>query len=131
MPAIIPRPNQYRFPTVETIPSVRPPHYECLDLPAALKLMVYLPGVDPGGVAVTTQGPDIFITARKPRPVRVNWPALQLEGAQSDYRLKLRLGHDLDFEALQASLAQGLLTIIVPKIGVAAARPADRPRRVA
>jgi HSP20 family molecular chaperone IbpA len=131
MHTIIHRLDHSRFPSVEPQQAVRAPHYDCLDLPAALKLVVYVPGVEAGGVEITTQGPDIFVTARKTRHVRVNWQALHLEGAQRDYQLKLRLGAGLDFEALQASVARGVLTIVLPKIRLAGAGPADRHRQVA
>ena len=131
MHAIIHRLDHSRFPNAEPKPAVRAPHYDCLDLPAAVKLVLYVPGVDASGVEITTQGPDIFVTARKTRHVRVNWQALHLEGAQRDYQLKLRLGLGLDYEALQASVTRGLLTIVVPKSRLAHAGPPARHREVA
>ena len=131
MHTIIHRLDQSRFPTTEPKQAIRAPHYDCRDLPSALKLVVYVPGVDAGGVEITTQGPDIFVTARKTHHVRVNWQALHLEGAQRDYQLKLRLGSGLDLEALQASVARGVLTIVLPKSRPASVRPVERPRQVA
>ena len=115
MHAIIHRLNHRRFPSAEAKPAFRSPHYDCANLPAALKFTVYVPGVDASGIELTTQGPDLFVTARKTRHVRANWQALHLEGAQRDYQLKLRLGLGFDFEALQASLTRGVLTIVLPK----------------
>ena len=131
MHTIIHRHNQGRFPSPESKQDFRSPHYDCMDLPSALKLTVYVPGVDASGVELTTKGPDIFVTARKTHHVRVNWQALHLEGAQRDYQLKLRLGSGLDLEALQASVARGVLTIVLPKSRLASASLADRPRQVA
>lgn len=131
MHTIIHRQNHGRFPSAEPAPAVRAPHYDCLALPAALKLVVYVPGVDASGVEITTQGPDIFVTARKAHHVRVNWQALHLESAQRDYQLKLRLGQGLDLAALQASVSRGVLTIVLPKNRLAGASPADRQRQVA
>lgn len=125
MHAIIHRHNLSRFPRPESKPDLRSPHYDCMDLPHALKLTLYVPGVDASGVEITTQGPDLFVTARKPHHVRANWQALHLENVQRDYQLKLRLGLGFDFEALQASVARGVLTIVLPK-----ARPAPQ-RQVA
>lgn len=101
--------------SAETAPSFRPPHYECDDLPHALRLTVYVPGVDSHGVEITSRGPDLVVTARKARHVRVNWPALHLETAQLDYRLKLRLGANLDFDELSATLHDGVLVLTLPK----------------
>ncbi|MBI2496965.1 MAG: Hsp20/alpha crystallin family protein [Opitutae bacterium] len=131
MHTIIHRLDHSRFPSVEPLQAFRAPHYDCLDLPSALKLVVYVPGVEASGVEITTRGPDIFVTARKAHHVRVNWQALHLESAQRDYQLKLRLGSGLDYEALQASVARGVLTIVLPKHRLAHARPADRQRQVA
>lgn len=131
MHTIIHRLDHSRFPSAEPKSAVRAPHYDCMDLPAALKLVIYVPGVDASGVEITTQGPDIFVTARKTHHIRVNWQALHLESAQRDYQLKLRLGLGLDYEALQASVARGVLTIVLPKSRLAHAGPADRQRQVA
>jgi len=131
MHTIIHRQNQNRFPSAEPEQGFRAPHYDCLDLPSALKLVVYVPGVDASGVELTTQGPDIFVTARKTHHIRVNWQSLHLESAQLDYQLKLRLGQGLDLEALQASVTRGVLTIVLPKSRPASVRPAERPRQVA
>ena len=124
MHTIIHRHQHQRFPAAKSPPDFRSPHYECMDLPQALKLAVYVPGVDASGVELTTQDTDLFVTARKAHHLRVNWQALHLESAQRDYQLKLRLGTGYDFDALRASVAKGVLTIVLPK-----RRPAlaDRP----
>jgi HSP20 family molecular chaperone IbpA len=81
----------------------------------ALKLIVYIPGVDPAGVDLEIRGPDLIVTATKSHLLRANWRALHLEQAQRDYRLRLRLGFSLDYDALEAELREGILTITVPK----------------
>ena len=124
MHTIIHRHQHNRFPAVKSQPDLRSPHYECMDLPQALRLDVYIPGVDAAGVELTTQGTDLVLTARKTHHVRANWQALHLESAQRDYQLTLRLGVSYDFDTLRASIAKGVLTIVLPK-----RRPAqaDRP----
>jgi len=93
----------------------RKPHYNCTDLAGAVKLTVFVPGVEATGVEITSRGPDLTITARKARFVRVNFSALHLESAQRDYQLRLRLGHSLDYAGLQAEIANGVLAITLPK----------------
>ena len=115
MHTIIHRLDHSRFPSAEPKQDFRSPHYDCMDLSASLKLVIYVPGVDASGVEITTQEPDLFVTARKTHHVRANWQALHLESAQRDYQLKLRLGVSFDYEALQASVARGVLTIVLPK----------------
>jgi HSP20 family molecular chaperone IbpA len=132
MHTIIHRHQNNRFPApgrsngsaTKSLPDHRSPHYECVDLPQALRLDVYVPGVDASGVELTTEGTDLVLTARKAHHVRANWQALHLESAQRDYQLTLRLGLGYDFDTLRASIAKGVLTIVLPK-----RRPAlaDRP----
>ncbi len=131
MHTIIHRLNHTSFPATESAPAYCSAHYECRDLPGALKLEIYVPGVDASGIELTTQGPDLFVTARKTQYVRANWQTLHLEGVQRDYQLKLRLGLGFEFEALQASVARGVLTIVLPKKALATASAPPRQRQVA
>lgn len=93
----------------------RQPNYDCREQPDSVRLTVYVPGVEANGVEIEARGPDLMITARKPHFVRVNWQALHLETAQRDYQLRLRLGHGIDYPALQAEMNQGVLNIVLPK----------------
>ena len=132
MHTIIHRNHHNRFPNAETsTQEFRSPHYDCLDMADAVKLVVYVPGVEASGIEITTQGPDLFVTARKTHHVRINWQALHLENAQRDYQLKLRLGTGFDYEALQASVARGVLTIALPKKALVPASTPALHRQVA
>lgn len=118
--------------TAEPAPALtafRKPSYDCREQPDAVKLVVYIPGVDAAGVAIEARGPDLVVTARKTHFVRVNWQALHLETAQRDYQLRLRLGHGIVYPSLHAEIHQGVLTIVLPKKDVAVAE--TRERRVA
>lgn len=95
--------------------SFRSPHYDCQQLDDALKIKVYVPGVEAAGVEIASRGPDLIVTARKSHFVRVNWQSLHLENAQRDYQLRLRLGRGLDYAALQAEIEAGTLILTVPK----------------
>lgn len=131
MHTIIHRHQLETFPAAKPRSDFRSPHYECRDLPQALKLDVYVPGVDASGVELTTRDTDLMLTARKAQHVRVNWQSLHLEGSQRDYQLKLRLGAGYDFDHLRASVAKGVLTIVLPKRRPALAVPPPRERQVA
>ena len=98
-----------------SLPNFRKPSYDCQNHPAAVKLAVFVPGVDATGVEIEARGPDLIVTARKAHFVRVNWQALHLESAQRDYQLRLRLGHGLDYGALHAEIHHGVLTVTLPK----------------
>ncbi len=95
--------------------SFRSPPYECTVQDDALKIVVFLPGVDAAGASVEARGPDLVVTGRKAQFVRVNWQPLHLESAQRDYRLSLRLGRGFDYASMQAEMHQGVLTVLVPK----------------
>jgi HSP20 family protein len=98
-----------------SVEAFRQPRYECDEQPDAMKVVVYLPGIDATGVDIEGHGADLTVTARKPHFVRVNWQSLHLESAQRDYRLKLRLGHNFDFPAMEAEMSHGVLTVRLPK----------------
>ena len=93
----------------------RRPHYDCQEQMDALKLAVYVPGVDPASIDIEVRGPDLIVTAPKSHLVRANWRAAHLESAQRDYQLRLRLGFSLAYDALQAALHDGVLIISIPK----------------
>jgi HSP20 family molecular chaperone IbpA len=93
----------------------RQPSYDCQEHRVAMKITVFIPGVDASGVDIEGRGADLTITARKSHVVRVNFSALHLERAQRDYRLRLRLGHGYDYSAMAAEITHGVLTITLPK----------------
>jgi len=131
MHTIIPSLSPSDLATTECLPAYRQPHFECTDLPSALKLTVLVPGVEANGMEITTCGPDLIITAIKAHLVRVNWQALHLEGVQHDYQLRLRLGYAFNFDGLQADLRDGVLTIVAPKLGSTSGRHSQHPQLVA
>jgi HSP20 family protein len=93
----------------------RRPHYDCREQMDALELILYVPGVDAASVEIEVHGPDLVVTAPRSHLVRPNWRALHLEPMQRDYRLRLRLGFSLDYNELEASLHDSVLTISIPK----------------
>jgi HSP20 family molecular chaperone IbpA len=107
----------------------RQPSYDCRELPDAVNIVVYVPGVGVAGVDIEAHGPDLLVTAHKTRFVRVNWQALHLEGSQRDYRLRLRLGLGFDYARMRADFRDGVLTLSIPKRQADAV--AGRARRVA
>ena len=108
----------------------RQPSYDCRELPDAVNIVVYVPGVGASGVEIEAHGPDLLVTATKTRFVRVNFQALHLEGSQRDYRLRLRLGSGFDFSQIQAAIHDGVLSLTVPKRQPELA-PVHRLRKVA
>lgn len=111
----LPTNSRSKAKALASVQAFRQPAYDCTEHPEAMKLVVYVPGVAASGVEIEGRGADLTVTAKKARFVRVNFPALHLEHAQRDYRLRLRLGTGFDFSAMQAEIANGVLTITVPK----------------
>ncbi len=107
--------SRVRSKSPSSMAHFRQPSYDCRELPDAIQLIVYIPGVDSSGVEIEARGPDLMVTARKKHYVRVNWTSLHLESAQRDYQLRLRLGAGIDYPALTAELSEGVLTLLLPK----------------
>ena len=111
----LPTNRRSKAPARASLDAFRQPAYDCQEQADVMKIVVYVPGVDASAVEIEGRGADLTVTARKERFVRVNFDALHLEGAQRDYRLRLRLGTGFDFAAMEAEIAHGVLTITLPK----------------
>jgi HSP20 family molecular chaperone IbpA len=109
----------------------RKPVYDCEAQGDAMKLVVYVPGVEAAGVSIEATGSDLTITARKTRFVRVNFQSLHLEGSQRDYRLRLRLGRAFAYEAMRAEMHEGVLVVHLPRRRNDLAGASSRFQRVA
>lgn len=92
------------------------PHFDSQPHENALRIVVWVPGVESAGVEITTRDSALTVTARKSHVLRRNWQSLHLEGFQRDYQLSLRLGRNLDYNDLRAELIDGVLTIDLPMI---------------
>jgi HSP20 family protein len=123
--------SRSRFPAAASSAAFRQPNYDCRDQPEAVKLVVYVPGVEASGVEIEGRAADLVITARKSHFVRVNWQALHLEGVQRDYQLRLRLGAGYDYTAMEAGIHNGVLTLTLPKRPAHETGAGGRLRRVA
>ena len=111
----LPTNRRPKAPARASVDAFRQPAYDCQENADAMKLMVFVPGVDASAFEIEGRGADLTVTAKKARFVRVNFSALHLESAQRDYRLRLRLGHGFNFAAMEAEIAHGVLTITLPK----------------
>ena len=111
----LPTNSRSKAPARTNMAAFRQPAYDCQEHGDAMKLVVFVPGVDASRVEIEGRGADLTVTAKKARFVRVNFDALHLESAQRDYRLRLRLGTDFNYAAMEAEIAHGVLTITLPK----------------
>ena len=99
----------------------RQPHYDCQERTDALEFSSMCPAWTRLASTSKCAEPDLIVTAPKSHLVRANWRALHLEPVQRDYRLCLRLGFSLDYDALRAELHDSVLTITIPKKAAVAA----------
>lgn len=111
----LPTRSRLKAPASPSDDRLRQPAYDSQEHPEAMKLTVYVPGVGASGIEIEGRGADLTITAKKERFIRVNFNALNLEAAQHDYELRLRLGTGFDFAAMEAEIAEGVLTVTLPK----------------
>jgi HSP20 family molecular chaperone IbpA len=87
------------------------PRYHYQEQADTIKLVVHVPGADPAGIDLEVNVPDLTITAVRNRSSR---PPYQ-SSPRHDYQLRLRLGFNLVYRALQAQLHGGTLTVTIPK----------------
>jgi HSP20 family protein len=81
-----------------------------------------MPGLSRESVEVTVENDEVTVVGRRPEPTPVaegdTTPAatvLLRERAEGDYRRTFVLGDRLDATAISATMANGILTVIIPK----------------
>lgn len=99
-----------------TADQFRAPHCDLAEQSDGVEATVYLPGTEARSVELLVSGRHLVLTARKERPVRANWLALNLERLQRDYRLRLYLGRKFDLRSLHAEFFEGVLKLRVPRV---------------
>jgi HSP20 family molecular chaperone IbpA len=97
------------------ITSFRRPRFESRDTARTLDLEVFMPGVESDNVELVVDDRDLVVTARKAKPVRLNWQAAHFEAVQPDYQLRVRLQGETDLSRAWAALKHGILTIHIRK----------------
>ena len=89
------------------------PAYKSRESDNGVTLSVALPGVDRDGLTVTFHDDHLLVEGTRK------------VGGDHDYRMRLRLSPRLDGESIDASLADGVLTLGVPL------RESAKPRQIA
>ena len=83
-----------------------------------------LPGVDPGSIDITVEGPDVTISAERRFEQQEDDQILVSERPQGRFSRDLRVGRQVDSEAIEASYDDGVLTLRLPGRG-----PGEAPSR--
>jgi HSP20 family protein len=83
-----------------------------------------LPGVDPGSIDITVEGPNITISAERRFNQHEDDEILVSERPQGRFSRDLRVGTRVDSDAIEADYEGGVLTLRLPMAAEA------KPRRV-
>jgi len=84
-------------------------------VPEGCRLQLDLPGVSKEGVELTVEGRTLTITAQRSDAPPAGSEALHRGIRGSDYRRVFTLGREIDAERIAARLADGVLTVDLPK----------------
>ena len=98
------------------------PAYRAKDEGSAYTIRVELPGVSKEDVTLSFEDDTLAVEASRRAQSTDSWKTLYRESTDGDYRLSLRFEDDLKTEAISADLADGVLTVKVPKADAAQRR---------
>src|SRR5437868_11241255 len=94
------------------------PNVDCFhsDDPHTLTVVVELPGVDPGSVQIVAGERVLAIAGERKRPKVPGRVYQQMEIETGAFHRQVRLVEDVDPDEAQASLENGVLTIVLPVV---------------
>jgi HSP20 family molecular chaperone IbpA len=95
--------------------SYRRPRYTVTESAEAFDLSVPVPGVDKAGVEISLNDNILGITARRAKTAAENWQPLRREISDEDYRLTLRVNVPVNEAGIEATVADGVLRVRLPK----------------
>jgi HSP20 family protein len=91
------------------------PNVDCIrsDDPAALHVVVELPGVEPGSIKVVAADRVLVVAGERCRPqLRGRYQQMELE--YGPFQRRISLNEPVDTAAATARYEQGLLTVVLP-----------------
>ncbi|MEI6713262.1 MAG: Hsp20/alpha crystallin family protein [Verrucomicrobiota bacterium] len=109
--------------TAEPLPSVEPRYY-IRSAKHEKRVMVDLPRVTREDITVDIEQNVLSIHAKRSVWIPSDWKALHRELSDSDFLLRLRVSNEIDVENMNASLADGVLTVVLP------VKDTAKPRRI-
>lgn len=115
-------------PAATDVPAAREvyliPAVDVLEGPQGITLHADMPGVERSGLTVEVEGDTLLIEGRSPLSLPNGARPIHAEQRAVSYRRRFTLSGDLQRDNIEATLANGVLTLSVPKTEAA------RPRRV-
>ena len=100
------------------------PSLDMYDVVDRYEIQIDLPGATPEDIDVRIENEVLTVTAHAPQRYEDHFSPLHMEYAVGDFRRQVRLGEDIDTEALSATFVDGVLQLTLPK------RQESRPRRI-
>ena len=91
------------------------PRYSITSQTEASELRVELPGIDKANVQIALEDSELRIEATSTASQPESWKALHRETSDRSYRLRLRLGDQVNQAAISADLEDGVLVLTIPK----------------
>ncbi|AWR87339.1 Hsp20/alpha crystallin family protein [Meiothermus taiwanensis] len=108
-------------PTTE---SANTPLVDALEDAQGIHLAVYLPGVEPSNVEVTTENNTLTIRAERPFNKPENASQWRLEGPYGKFERSFVIPNTFDLGKIEATFKHGILYLDIPKAEAA------QPRRI-
>ena len=107
--------------TKEKAPTYFQPRYYVDQSKDDTLVQVELPGVSKDELNLTVENKEMLIEGSASYRLPESWKILHRESKARAYRLRLRIGDQVDQAAIKAQLSDGVLTVTLPK--AAAAKP--------
>lgn len=112
-------------PVTQRTPRVARPEYQVERRDDGLHLHLALPGVTREQITLSVENDLLHVTAERPAPAVADWKVHLAPDLPDRYDLRVRLHRDLDPASVNASLADGILTLAVER------HEASKPRTIA
>ena len=92
------------------------PQCDCFrtDEPAALHVVLEVPGLDPGTVEIVVTGRSFVVSGSRERPAAAGARYQQMEIEYGPFQRRIELGDDVDPARASASYERGLLKVVLP-----------------
>lgn len=90
------------------------PRFHSMEGEDGHELRVWVPGVAKSGVQVSLVDDHLEIVGRRVDTVPETWRPIFREIGQFDYRLRVRLNVEVNYERISAQVEDGVLTLSLP-----------------
>lgn len=101
------------------------PPVDLVETPTAFVLVAELPGFGRDDFSVDATSESVTLSGRRPELPLHPEQFLRLERGQGPFSRTFAFPHAIDTQGIRAELGDGILTVTIPKAGVAAPRRID------